>query len=218
MSTRFALVSLDDVLAHSRWAVPDAERLLISWDKRQQAAAAMGALDADGRPLDVPAAVLARLTGLLSRPVGPDAIRLGFPETDLHGSGMLLLDVAVDEPVWARVLTHMATRVAAGLRVRDDDLRDAVWVTLEAAGLPSSVVILERVHLFPEAPDDIVWAPVEAASHREAVAWRVVLEALPHPVVAHQLTVLLDELANRVQRARVAQGDASILMGTAVRV
>ncbi|WP_433718632.1 hypothetical protein [Microbacterium laevaniformans] len=164
----------------------------------------MGALDVNGRPLDVSVSVLARLTSLIAPQIHPDVLRLAYPDADVMLSGQVLLSVPVNEPTWARTVDSVSLRVQAGLRVASEDIETAVWATLEAAGLPNGSVTLERRVMFPELPDDIVFEPVWLSTQQqgagEHVAWSAAVETLPTPGVTRALTMLLNELAVRHER------------------
>lgn len=200
--------------------VPDAVTVVVSWEKRTGIAAVMGLLDEAGRSVDVPMSMLTRLTGLLSRPVSADVIRLGFPRADLSASGAISLNIPVDETLWSRVLDKVSLEVEAGLRVSGDDVRDALWVTLEAAGLPNGSIRLERLVMFTELPDDLVFAPRVLAAlsggRGSAVGWADALGAFPVPMVAQRLGVLVNELGLREEQALRLSGSPVVLTDVTV--
>lgn len=204
MSVRLGVASLDDVLSYTRTHLFTAEVVVMSWDRKYRRAAVMGMLDEQGSPMDVRADVLAQLTSMLAQPLELDSLRLAYPDAKLHHSGQIMLNVPVDEPVWSRVLTNVLQSVHAGLRVSTEDLRDALWVTLEAAGLPSGSLTSKRTTLFPEVPDAIEFTP-ESLSHQQngagqSMAWEKAFAEFAHPDIAHGVVAISNELAVRQQR------------------
>lgn len=192
----------------------------MSWDRKHRSAGVMGLVDEFGDPFDTRPDVLSRLTMLLHSPMHPDVLRLAYPDADLALSGQVVLNVPVDEPTWARVLTNVELRVSAGLRVPTEDIVDAVWVTLEAAGLPSGSVTMDRQVLFQELPDDVVFMPVWLSTHRHGagskVDWGQALRTFAHPTIAAALTTLLNELALRDEREKIAASGEKLMLTRAV--
>lgn len=160
LNVRLGIASFDAVLAFVRVNHPAVETVIVAWDRKNRSASVMGLLDGDSQSVEVRPDVLGRLTSLLASPMHPDVLRLAYPDADLVWSGQVALSIPVDEPTWARVIDNVELRVQAGLRVATEDIGDAVWVALEAAGLPSGSVTLERRVVFPELPDDLVFEPV----------------------------------------------------------
>lgn len=196
--------SFDSVLASVRVHHPTVETVIVSWDRKHRSAAVMGLVDDLGVPVEVNPDVLARLTSLLQHPMHPDVLRLAYSDADLLLSGQIVLNIPVDEPTWARVLDNVELRISAGLRVATEDIGDAVWVTLEAAGVPNGSVTLERRVMFPEVPDDIVFEPRWLSTNQDGngdhVSWSDAARSFAHPSVGASLVKLLNELALRHER------------------
>lgn len=211
LNVRLGIASFDAVLAFVRVNHPAVETVIVAWDRKNRSASVMGLLDGDSQSVEVRPDVLGRLTSLLASPMHPDVLRLAYPDADLVWSGQVALSIPVDEPTWARVIDNVELRVQAGLRVATEDIGDAVWVALEAAGLPSGSVTLERRVVFPELPDDLVFEPVWLSTQQEGagdhVAWATAQTAFPGDQVGRALTVLLNELAVRhEQETNLADG------------
>lgn len=205
LNVRMGIASFDTMLSVVRVNHSEAATVIVSWDRKHRSAAVMGLLDIDGQLLDVRPDVMSRLTSLLMSPMHPDVLRLAYPDADLVLSGQVSLSLPVDEPTWSRVIDNVELRVQAGLRVSSDDIEDAAWVTLEAAGLPSSSVTLERRIMFPELPDDIVFEPVWLSTRQdgagEHIAWSDGVAAFPSSAIERAMLALLNELALRHERA-----------------
>lgn len=222
LAVRIGISSLDAVLSSLRANHPSVETVILSWDRKHRSAAVMGVADETGYPLDVRADVLGRLTSLLAQPMHPDVLRLAYPDADLMLSGQIVLNIPVDEPTWARVLANVELRVQAGLRVPTEDVEDAVWSTLEAAGLPNGSVTLERRVMFPELPDDVVFEPVwlstSQAGNGTHVSWDEATASFPHPQVGRSLVVLMNHLALRHEQSEnlSAPKDAQLVLTRAV--
>lgn len=221
LNVRRGIASLDDVLASVRVNAYNAETVVMSWDRKYRRAAVMGLLDERSMPIeDVRPDVLARLTGLIAHPLEPDVLRLAYPDARLHHSGQIILNVPVDEPVWARVLDTVELSVQAGLRVSSEDIRDAVWVTLEAAGVPSGSVTVERTVMFPELPDTIQFEPVSVSENQAgngaSRSWDEARASFVTPMIATRLTSLVNELAVRQEQEQNLGTDGKIVLTRAV--
>ena len=92
--------------------------------------------------MDVPADLLARLTALLARPVGVDALRWAFPDAALDGS--VVLSVPVHEPVAGLFAQNVLDHVVNGLQVANGDIKDALWLILDALASPAGPVFVHR--------------------------------------------------------------------------
>ncbi|MBN9214709.1 MAG: hypothetical protein J0J04_07835 [Microbacterium sp.] len=204
LNVRMGVSSFDAMLSFVRINHPEAETVIVSWDRKHRSAAVMGLLGIDGQLLDQRPDAVALLTSLLASPMHPDVLRLAYPDADLLLSGQVSLSIPVDEPTWARVLDNVELRIQAGLRVATDDIEDAAWATLEAAGLPNGSVTLERRVMFPELPDDIVFEPVWLSTQQqgagEHLAWVDGTKTFPTQEITRALMVLLNELAVRHER------------------
>jgi hypothetical protein len=213
-----AVASFDDVLGAVEMNAPDAATVLVSWSRSHQSCAVMGLLDDDGNPLDVPADLLARLTGLLARPVGVDALRWAFPDADTSGS--VILRIGVHEPVSGLFAQNVLEHVVNGLPAADGDIRDALWLLLDALALPAGSVRVHRLVLTPELPGDAVFEPVALAEHSdgsgEQVPWQSALHRLPGSVTASAIAALSSELAERAEKASALRGRATVLTDAVV--
>lgn len=222
MVERRGFASLDALLSHVRVAHPAAGFVVLAWDRRYQRAAVMGLLDGASDPLDVSPQVVQRLTWLVSVPLSRDVFRFAYPDADVNLSGQVVLNLPIDEPVWARVLSHVELRVQAGLKAPSEVLLDAVWCVLEAAHVPSGSVGVQRLGVFPEAPDDLTFEPVWVAEHRGGagarVPWGAVRDAWRVPHVAAAMSVVVNELALRREREMCAEGglDRAVMVMSAV--
>lgn len=214
LTTRVAVASFDDVLGAVEMNAPDAATVLISWSRSHQSCAVMGLLDDEGNSLDVPADLLARLTGLLARPVGVDALRWAFPDAALDGS--VVLSVLVHEPVAGLFAQNVLEHVVNGLQVADGDIKDALWLMLDALGLPAGSVFVHRLVLTPELPNDSLFEPVALSESTDGsgarLPWQAVLSRLPDQTVAPSaIAALASELAERAERATALRGRATVL-------
>jgi len=212
---------MDDMRASVRMNVPDAVTVLASWSRRYESCAVMGLLDEDDVEIPVAADQLARLTSLIHRPLPSGALRLAYP--DAHNAGSVLLRVPVDEPEWARVADHVQELVAAGLYVSDDDIRDAIWVVLEACGLPNGAIAVRRLELAPELPDDPVFAPVTLFERFDGsgnrTPWARAAMAMPTGLEARAVSVMVSELAEREERQLSQRnGEPTVLSEAVIRI
>lgn len=217
---RLGIASIDAMLASVRTKHAQADVVVMSWERKHRSLGVMGLADDAGNAIDARPDVLSRLTGLLHSPMHPDVLRLAYPDADLALSGQVVLNVPVDEPTWARALTNVELRVAAGLRVPTEDICDAVWVTLEAAGVPSGSVTLDRQVMFQELPDDVVFIPAWLSTHQggagESVGWQDAVRQFAHPSIAAALTTLLNELAVRDEREKIASSGEKLVITRSV--
>lgn len=219
LNVRMGVASFDAMLSMVRVNHPEVETVIVSWDQKSRSAAVMGLLGDDGQLLDSRPDVISGLSSLLVSPMHPDVLRLAYPDADLMLSGQVSLTIPVDEPAWARVVDNVELKVQAGLRTATDDIGDAIWVTLEAAGLPNGSLTLERRVAFPELPDDIVFEPVWLSTRQEGagdhVGWVDASRAFPSQEITRALVVLANELAVRHERdANVSAASNSKLMLT----
>jgi hypothetical protein len=200
--TRVAIASFDDVVGSAEVNVPDAVSVQVAWSRPHQSCAVMGLFDEDGHMVDVVPDVLARLTGLLARPVSAEALRWVFPDADLS-SGSVLLSVSVLEVPSAVFASNVRDALMVGDRVPDEVVRDAVWLLLDALSLPAGAIRLERSVLIPELPGDGVYAIAELFERSDrvggSVPWARASAGMP-PVVAGVLSALAGVLAERAEQ------------------
>ncbi len=200
---RVALASLDDLRAYAREFYPEVSAVLLSWSARTETATVMGVLGGDGRPARAAPEALHELTERIAHLVPARALRLAYP--GFEQTGVALLTVPVDEPEWARIGDAAVRLVDEGLFVPDDEIRDALWLLLDAAGLPAGAVRVRRLVLAPEVSGDSVFTPVElcecADGSGQRVPWSKARVALPSKPWARAVAVLASELAERVERA-----------------
>jgi len=211
VSTRVAIASFDDVSAAVEMNAPDAATVLISWSRSHQSCAVMGLLDESGDELDVPADLLARLTGLIARPVSVDALRIAFPDADT--TGPVLLRIPVDQAVSLIAVDNVLEQVVNGLGASDEDVRDALWLLLDAVGLPAGAVRVERIVMVPELPGDAVFRPVRFSEFADGsgaqVSWEEAAARFgDSPIGANAAAALSSELAERAERAQVLRAGA----------
>lgn len=203
-NARRALASIDAVLASVRVTYPSAATLVCTWDRRYSAVTVMGLQDDAGGFVDVSQQSLEALSSVIARPVPSDVLRLAYPESGLHMSGAVTLSLPVDEPVWARVLDHVSGKVDAGFRTSIDDVRTAVWLTLQAADLPSGSASLHRAAMFAQTPDEPLFEPVSLNTLESGggvrIPWAAATTEFPDPVVGRRLVLLLDFLAAQQER------------------
>lgn len=225
LSLRLGAASFDDVLGTCRVQVPEAATLVVSWDKKLQRAAAMGVLDEDGRVVETTGDLLDRLTGLLHRPLDTAMMHLAFPDADLYSSGMVTFNVSIDEPVWALILDTMDEKTQAGLLVSADHVRDALWLALEASGLPSGAVDVQRVAVATDVPGEPIFQPsaLRTTAREDAAqwAWSDALHHFPNPVVAAAVARLVDWLARDAERhenVAAANAGGAATMATTMRL
>lgn len=200
---RLALGSLDDMRAYAREYYPGVAAVLLSWSARNETATVMGLLSDDGNAVEATAGDLRVLTEHIAHVVPARALRLAYPGFDATGAA--LLTVPVDEPEWARIGDAAVKLVDDGLFVPDDELRDVLWLLLDAAALPKGSARVRRLVMAPEVAGDSVFTPVELCERRDGsgqtVAWSKARLALPSKQWARAIAVCSSELAERVERA-----------------
>lgn len=224
VAVRQSIAAVDDVLATVRVMFPDAATVVLSWSRQYRSLGVMGLLDDDGQPMDVSPGGLFALRAPLRGETPPDLLRIAYPESGLHLSGAVSLNIPVDEPVWARALDTVSGRVDAGLRTSMGDVRDTVWATLEAAGVPSGSVSLRRSAMFESVPGAPVFEPVSvfafADGRGKSLEWSRVAQAFPLPVIVPRLRSLLNALALDAELSvrDVGERGATVLMDVVVNL
>lgn len=213
LTSRIAISSLDDVVSSAELNVPDAAVVQVAWSRTHQSGAVMGLFDDDGVALDVKSDMLARLTGLIARPVPGEALAWAYPDADLS-SGSVLLNVSVHETASALFAQTVIEQLQVGLRVPDDAVRDALWLSLTALALPAGSVRLERLVLVPELPADAVFAVVQLRERADgsgaSVSWQSAVADVPVSV-SSGIAALANELAVRAEREASLRGTPTVL-------
>ncbi|WP_433673840.1 hypothetical protein [Microbacterium gorillae] len=221
VTTRVAIASFDDVIGSLELNVPDAATVQVAWARSHQKCAVMGLFDDEGALLDVKPDVLARLTSLIARPVSEEALRLAFPDADTETSGSVLLNVRVSEPLSAVTAEYVLDRLAAGDVVADGEVRDALWLLLNALVLPAGAVRVRRIVMVPEVVGDALFEPVELLERPDgsgtAVSWADASAHMP-PMIGRGVAVFASVLAERAERASNLTGQNTVLMDALVSI
>ena len=218
LKTRLAIAAIDDMLGMARSGAPFAAGVLLSWSRGDGRCAVVGLLDDAGGEIPVDAEILGRLTAVMAVPVTPEAVRMIQPEARVDGS--LLLTLSTDTPVWSMVAENVFEQVQVGLGVSEDDLRDALWVLLEIAGMPNKAVYVERVVIVPEFPEDAVFAPVQLCDKADcsgrSVPWVTALDEYSDPRWGQIVASLSSELAERREQLNQRRGARGSVLTEAV--
>ena len=205
VEVRASACSVDDLLALVRSRFPVADTVVVGWERRSRRVTVLGLLS-EGRQVGVSSSVLAALSGVPRVPFAVDAWRLAYPGSDVFVSSAGTVDVDVDAPWWALIAEHVSGLVEQGMRVSDEDVRDAVAIALEqVVGLAPSGASLVRRSVFPVVPDDLMFVPVSVSFvGGEVWPWDRVVSVLPEPAVS-VVALLLCELAERRQHVLFPQ-------------